>query len=114
MPPGGHSAWSRAATFTASPCKSVPSAIASPILIPMRKRMARSAGCPVTDWNLLLHLHGATDRPVDAVEHDEQGIATCLHDPAAVLLDRRVDKVWHAVSRSRWSVPASSNPIRRL
>jgi hypothetical protein len=30
MPPGGHSAWSLAATLTPSPCRSVPSAIASP------------------------------------------------------------------------------------
>ena len=43
--PGGHSAWSRAAIFTASPCRSVPSGIASPMLIPIRKRMARSGGC---------------------------------------------------------------------
>ena len=42
IPPGGHSAWRRATTFTASPCRSVPSAIASPMLMPTRKRMARS------------------------------------------------------------------------
>jgi hypothetical protein len=33
------------AGLTASPCKSVPSAIASPMLTPTRKRMARSGGC---------------------------------------------------------------------
>ena len=43
--------------------------------------------------NLLLHLYGATHRPVDAVEHNEQGVATSLNDPAAVLLYRRVYQV---------------------
>ena len=67
----------------------------------------------VVDWNLLLHLHGTAHRPVDAVEHDEQGIAAGLDDPAAMLLDRRVDQV-AAESAQPSSVPASSNPIRRL
>ena len=47
----------------------------------------------IVDRNLLLHLHGTAHRSVDAVEHDEQGIAPGLDDPAAMLLDRRVDQV---------------------
>ena len=39
----------------------------------------------IMDRNLLLHLHGTAHRPVDAVEHDEQGIAAGLDDPAAML-----------------------------
>ena len=38
------------------------------------------------DRNLLLHLHGAAHRSVDAIEHDEQGVAASLDDPAAMLL----------------------------
>ena len=68
----------------------------------------------VVDRHLLLHLHGAAHRPVDAVEHDEQGIAAGLDDPATMLLDRWVDQVRCGGVRSRSSVPASSNPIRRL
>ena len=43
--------------------------------------------------NLLLHLHRAAYCPVDAVEHDEQGIATSLDNPAAMLVYRRVYQV---------------------
>src|SRR6476661_5535247 len=43
--------------------------------------------------NLLLHLHGAPDRPLDTVEHDEQRIAASLHYPASMLRDRRVDNI---------------------
>ena len=52
---------------------------------PVRRLVAIMVG------NLLLHLHGTAYRPVDAVEHDQQGIAPGLDDPAAMLLDRRVD-----------------------
>ena len=44
--PGGRSAWSLAATLTTSPCGSLPSAIASPMVISMRKRMVPSEGWP--------------------------------------------------------------------
>jgi hypothetical protein len=33
----------------------------------------------------LLDLHGATDCAFDAVEHDQQRIATRLNDPASIL-----------------------------
>ena len=68
----------------------------------------------VVDRDLLLHLHSTAHRPVDAVEHDEQGIAASLDDPAAVLLDRWVYQVALRRVRSRSSVPTSSSPIRRL
>ena len=45
------------------------------------------------DWNLLLHIDGTPHCPVDAIEYDEQGVATGLDDPAAVLIDRRVYQV---------------------
>ena len=41
--------------------------------------------------NLLLHLHGTPHGLVDAVEDDEQGVATCLNDPATMLLNRGID-----------------------
>jgi hypothetical protein len=41
--------------------------------------------------NLLLYLHGTAHRSVNAIEHDEQGVASCLDDFAAMLIDRRVD-----------------------
>ena len=47
----------------------------------------------VVGRNLLLHLDGTAHRPVNAIEHDEQGIAPSLDDFAAMLLDRRVDQV---------------------
>ena len=43
--------------------------------------------------NLLLHLHGTAHRPINAIEHDEKGIATSLNDSAAVLLYRQVYQV---------------------
>ena len=47
----------------------------------------------IVDRNLLLHLHGAAHGSVDAVKDDEQGIAACLHDPATMLSDRRVNQI---------------------
>ena len=47
----------------------------------------------VMDRNLLLHLHGAAHRSVDAVEDNQQRIAPGLDDPAAMLVDRRVYQV---------------------
>ncbi len=41
---------------------------------------------------LLLHLNGTAHRAIDAVEHDEEGVASGLNDPAAMLVDRRVDQ----------------------
>ena len=58
----------------------------------------------VVDRNLLLHLHGTAHRPVDAVEYDQQGIAASLDDPAAMLLDRRVD---HAAAESTETLECS-------
>src|ERR1700693_3979680 len=46
---------------------------------------------PVMDRDFLLHLHGTAHRSVYAVEHDEQGIAPSLDDPAAMLADCRID-----------------------
>jgi hypothetical protein len=39
-----------------------------------------------------LHVDSAAHSPVDAVEHDEQRIASGLNDPAAMLVDRWVDQ----------------------
>ena len=68
---------------------------------------------PIVDRNLLLHLHGAPHRPVDAVEHDEQRVAASLDDPATMLLDRWVYQL-SAQRPQPLRVPASSSPIRRL
>jgi hypothetical protein len=46
----------------------------------------------VIDRDLLLHLDRATHRTVDAVERDQQRVATGLHYSAAVLADCRVDQ----------------------
>ena len=67
----------------------------------------------IADWHLLLHLHRTAHRSVDAVEHDEQGIAPGVDDPAAMLLDGWVDQS-AAEGLSRSSVPTSSSPISRL
>ena len=43
--------------------------------------MARSRGkVAVAYLHLFLHLHGAAYRPLDAIEHNEQGIASSLDD----------------------------------
>jgi len=46
---------------------------------------------PVMDRNLFLHLHGTSHCPVNAVEDDQQGIATGLNNFAAMLLDGGID-----------------------
>ena len=46
----------------------------------------------VMDRNLLLYLHGALHSAIDAVECDQQGVAPGLHNPAAMLSNRRVDQ----------------------
>jgi hypothetical protein len=47
----------------------------------------------VVDRHVLLDLNGAPHGTIDAVEHDQQGIATSLHDPTAMLLDCRIDQI---------------------
>jgi hypothetical protein len=42
---------------------------------------------------LLLDVHGATHRPVNAVEYHEQRVAAGLQNPAAVLPDYQIDQV---------------------
>ena len=83
------------------------------MLIPTRNQIARSGLIAVLDRNLLLDLDCAADRAIYTIEYDEQGVATSLNDPAAVLLDRRID---HVGAESTQSVEgsASSRPIRRL
>jgi hypothetical protein len=44
-------------------------------------------------WQLLLDLHGATHRAVDAVEHHKQRIACGIDDPATMLGDGWIDQV---------------------
>ena len=68
---------------------------------------------PVVDRNLLLHLDGTPHCPVDAIEHDEQGVATGLDDPAAVLIDRRVYQVPTEGPQS-FESSWSSRPMSRL
>ena len=46
----------------------------------------------IIDWHLLLHLHRATDGPVDGIERDQQRIAAGLHHAPAMLADRRIDQ----------------------
>jgi hypothetical protein len=45
----------------------------------------------VIGGNLLLHLYGTAHRTVDAVEHDEEGVTSCVNDSAAILVDCRVE-----------------------
>jgi hypothetical protein len=47
----------------------------------------------IMDGHLLLHLHGTSHRPIDAVEHDEQRVTAGLRDPAAVFLDRWINQI---------------------
>jgi hypothetical protein len=53
----------------------------------------RSIACPilVIAGNMLLHFRGTADRPINAVEHDQQRVAPGLNDPAAMFFDRRID-----------------------
>ena len=60
-------------------------------------RLGRSVA--VMARQLLLHLHRAAHRAVDAVEHHQQRIAARVDDPAAMLGDRRIDQV--AAERSQ-------------
>jgi hypothetical protein len=47
----------------------------------------------VVDGNLPLDLDGAPHRTINAAERNEQGVATCLDDPAAMLLNGRIDQL---------------------
>ena len=95
------------------PCRSVPSAIASPMLIPTRIGWLdqvvdrRHGSAPA------LHLHGAAHRSVDAIEHDEQRVTAGLDDPATMLRYRWVYQV-AAESPQPLESPASSRPMSRL
>jgi hypothetical protein len=42
--------------------------------------------------DLLLHLRGTAYRTVNAVEHDEERVTSCVNNPAAMLVDRRIDQ----------------------
>ena len=46
----------------------------------------------IVGGHLLLHLHRTAHRSINAVEHDEQGIASRVDDPAAMLVDGWVDQ----------------------
>jgi hypothetical protein len=46
----------------------------------------------VVQRNLLLHLHRALHRTVDAVERNQQGVAAGLHQPAAEFANCRIDQ----------------------
>ena len=73
MPPGGHSAWSLAATFTTSPWTS--SAIWNDIAdVDADAEADRLIGREVAimGGHLLLHLHRATHCSVNALENDKQ------------------------------------------
>ena len=43
--------------------------------------------------HVLLHFDRAADRSFNAIKHNEQRIARGIDDPAAVLLDCRIDQV---------------------
>ena len=59
--------------------------------MPMRKRMRRYAGWSPSYTGTCCCTFTA-HRSVDAVEHNQQGIATGLHHPAAVLANLWVDQ----------------------
>ena len=65
----------------------------------------------VVDRHLLLHFGRTAHCSLDAVEHDEQGIASRVDDPAAVLIDRWVDQVLResAVGRACQRRPGRSS-----
>jgi hypothetical protein len=47
----------------------------------------------IVDWYLLLNRHGTAHRPINAIEYDQQRIASSLNNPTAMLIDRRVYQV---------------------
>jgi hypothetical protein len=40
----------------------------------------------------LLHLYRTSHRPINAIEYDEERVASCLKDPATVFVDRGIDE----------------------
>ena len=67
---------------------------------------------PVIVGHPLLHLHGTPNCPINAVEHDQQGVAASLDDPTTVLtyVVRSAPYVGRAAVGAS---PGSSSPIRR-
>ena len=63
--------------------------------------------------NLLLHLDRAAHGSIDAVEHDQQRVASGLNQSAACSAIAG-SITWLRSARSRSSVPLSSSPISRL
>ena len=45
----------------------------------------------IMDRHLSLHMDSAAHSPVDATEHDEQRVSAGLDNPAAMLINRRID-----------------------
>ena len=66
----------------------------------------------VIDRHLLLYLDRATHRAIDAVERDQQRVATGLHHSAAVLADGRVDQsaAQRAQTTQRASIVQADQP----
>ena len=46
----------------------------------------------IVGGHLLLHLDGTLHRPINAIEHDEQGVTARIDDPTAMLGDSWVDQ----------------------
>jgi hypothetical protein len=55
----------------------------------------------IKDWNLLLYVHGAPHRAINAVEHHEQGVTCGIDEPTAMLGDSWVNQ----------SAPESAEPF---
>ena len=84
---------SLAAMFTPSPCRSVPSGITSPMLMPMRKRMRRSGGwSPSYTGTCCCTLTAQRTAPSMLSNAISSRVAAGLHHPAAVFADRWVDQ----------------------
>ena len=93
IPPGSASCSRRAAMFTPSPWRSVPSTITSPRLTPMRTSMRWSSGRPafrsaMPRWMSTAHSTASTT----LAELGEKTVAHQLEDCAAMRRDRRLDK----------------------
>jgi flagellar motor switch protein FliG len=101
-------------TLTASPCKSVPSAIASPMLIPTRKRIARLALWPPS-WVGTCCCTCTAQRTApsmlsNTMSSESPPVWTILPPCSAIAGSIRLRRKVRSLSR----VPASSNPISRL
>ena len=93
MPPGAATDSRRTAMLTSSPNTSSSSAITSPMWMPIRNCIRRSAGKVFVSFrHHLLHRNGRFDGADDAGKFQQEAVPGVLHQAAAVIEDDRIDR----------------------